>query len=196
MSLDRFHVPILGFTQSSSRESGMEKIWRELRTKLPLETDCLVHPMEWDSDFAGLAEFIWRNGSNRCVVNVYAYSWGCGHGFVSLAKHLRRRGIQIPKAVLCDPVYHSWFRPWRGLFHASLNPPITVPDNVWHVDTFVQRQNTPQGTSIRLLNKNGRVNGPELLNCDHQYADDDEKFKARVLEVSVLHLEGKKRNEI
>jgi len=93
MSITRFHVPIMGFTQDQSRESGMEKLWRRLRRNLPLETQCLVHPQTWDADFDSLAEFFWRNGTSATVVNIYAYSWGCGHGFVKLAKALQARGI-------------------------------------------------------------------------------------------------------
>lgn len=184
MSISRFHVPIMGFTQDQSRESGLEKLWRKLREELPLDTQCLVHPQTWDADFEALAEFIWRNGSSSTVVNIYAYSWGCGHGFVKLAKALQKRGIQVPQAVLSDPVYHSWWRPWRGIFHASLNPPIVVPENVWHVDSFFQRRNTPQGASLVLKNKAARQCPPVQLLCNHQYMDDAKEFHEKVLEIA------------
>jgi len=183
MSITRFHVPIMGFTQDQSRESGMEKLWRRLRRTLPLETQCLVHPQTWDADFESLAEFFWRNGTSATVVNIYAYSWGCGHGFVKLAKALQARGIQVPEAVLCDPVYHSWWRPWRGIFHASLNPPIVAPANVWKVHSFYQRLNTPQGTRIVMKNKVGQQSEPVLLEYTHQYMDDAKEFHRKVLEV-------------
>lgn len=192
MSITRFHVPIMGFTQDKSRESGLEKLWRKLRETLPLETECLVHPQTWDADFDALAEFIWRNGTKATVVNVYAYSWGCGHGFVKLAKALQARGIQVPKAVLSDPVYHSWWRPWRGIFHASLNPPIVLPTNVWHVDSFYQRLNTPQGTKIALKNRAAQQSDPVLLECTHQYMDDADEFHEKVLEVAAMSARRKK----
>lgn len=184
MSIFRFHVPIMGFTQDTSCESGMEKIWRMLRESLPLETQCLVHPQTWDADFDALAEFIWRNGAPGTAVNIYAYSWGCGHGFVRLSKALKIRGIPVPKAVLCDPVYHSWIRPWRGLFHGSCNPPIIVPENVWHIDSFFQRLNRPQGTSLRMMNRAGSQSEPVELQRSHPYMDDADEFHQKVLEVA------------
>lgn len=194
MSISRFHVPIMGFTQDQSRESGLEKLWRKLRETLPLESQCLVHPQTWNADFEALAEFIWRNESSATVVNIYAYSWGCGHGFVKLAKALEKRGIQVPKAVLSDPVYHSWWRPWRGIFHASINPPIVVPSNVWHVDSFYQRLNTPQGAELVLKNSNATQSDPVKLLCNHQYMDDADEFHEKVLEVVKSSVEGKLPN--
>lgn len=184
MSITRYHVPIMGFTQNKSRESGLEKLWRKIRVSLPLESHCLVHPQEWDADFDSLSEFIWRNGSSAVVVNIYCYSWGCGHGFIKLAKALQDRGIQVPKAVLCDPVFHQWWRPWRGIFHASMNPPIVVPSNVWHIDSFFQRQNTPQGATIRMRNQAGTQSDPVELIRSHAYMDDAEEFHAKVLQVA------------
>lgn len=184
MSISRFHVSIMGFTQSQSQESGVEKLWRKLRRGVSLENHCVLHPHPWDADFDALAEFIWRNGGPATVVNIYAYSWGCGHGAVKLCKALNKRGIQVPKLLLCDPVYHSWWRPWRGMFHASLNPPITFPENVWHVDSFFQRQNTPQGTSIRLKNRVATQSDPVELNYNHQYIDDAPEFHEKVLTVA------------
>jgi hypothetical protein len=186
MSISRFHVPIMGFTQDKSRGSGLEKLWRKLREVVSLEDSSLVHPQVWNADFDALAEFIWRNGTTATVVNIYAYSWGCGHGFVKLAKALQARGIQVPKAVLCDPVFHQWWRPWRGLFHASLNPPIVVPSNVWHVDSFYQRLNTPQGTTLELKNPAAQQSAPVLLECTHQYMDDADEFHRKVLEVAEM----------
>ena len=174
----------MGFTQDTSRESGMEKLWRKLRGTLCLDTHCLVHPQTWDADFEALAEFIYRNGGPLTTVNIYGYSWGAGRGAVSLAEALNKRGIQVPRVVLSDPVYHSWFRLYRGMFHASMNPPIILPANVWHVDSFYQRQNTPQGTTIVLRNKAGQQTDPVKLNMTHAYMDDAEEFHARVLEVA------------
>ena len=185
----------MGLTQDQSQESGLEKLWRKLRETLPLQTQCLVHPQTWDADFEALAEFIWRNGTAFTVVNIYAYSWGCGHGTVRLAKALQARGIQVPKAVLCDPVYHSWWRPWRGIFHASWNPPIELPANVWHVDSFYQRLSTPQGTNIVMKNSAGTQTVPVRLECTHQYIDDDKRFHEKVLEVAISSAERDSKKE-
>jgi len=182
--LRKFHICIMGFTQDTSRESGMEKLWRKLRDQLSLDTHCLVHPQTWDADFDALAEFIFRNGGPQTTVNIYAYSWGAGRGAVALTKALHKRGIQVPRAVLCDPVYHSWVRFYRGVFHASLNPPIVLPANVWRVDSFYQRQNTPQGTSIVLKNKVAQQSDPVQLNYNHQYIDDAPEFHDKVIEVA------------
>lgn len=182
--INTFHVPIMGFLQSQGVESGMEKLWRKLREVAVGPTKSLIHPQAWNADFEALAEFIFRNGGPKTTVYVYAYSWGCGHGAVALANALNKRGIQIPKMVLCDPVFYSWWRVYRGMFHASLNPPIVLPANVWAVHSFFQRQNTPQGTAIVLKNKVGINNDPVELHCNHHYADDDPLFHEQVLIVA------------
>lgn len=187
MLIRHWHIPIMGFTQTKWSPSGVERLWRKLRTVCVGEQSSLIHPQEWNANWQELAEFIWRNSegveSVRC--NIYAYSWGCGHGFVKLSRALWNRGIPVAHAVLSDPVYHHWFKPWRGLFRATWNPPIIVPANVHEVDWFYQRQNTPQGVYLRAVSPSlTRIHDGRELQCSHQYMDDAKEFHDLVLQIA------------
>ena len=180
-----WHIPIMGFTQDSSRESGVEKLWRKLRdSKAVGPESSLVHPQRWRSDWPALAEFIWRNSADGAEVYVYAYSWGAGSGVLSLAKQLRKRGILVRHAVLCDPVFYQWFRLWRGLFYGSLNPPIVIPSNVMVVDSFYQRQNTPQAADLVPASAGTTIHNAVKLESSHQYIDDHPAFHELALKVA------------
>jgi hypothetical protein len=183
---DIMHVPIMGFTQNAARRTGLEDLWYKMRRSVPLERHSVLPPLRWNSDFKGMAEFIRRNLSASGEVRVYAYSWGCGHGALKLARELHRRGITVTQMVLCDPVYHSWFRPWRGLFQASWNPPIVYPPNVRRVISFFQRQNRPQGVEVLLTHPEGIVEPPVQLHRDHAFMDDAAEFHDTALSVAAL----------
>lgn len=186
MTINVFHVPIMGFTQAIDRRSGMENLWLKLREVLTRESHSLIPPQRWLADFDGLAEFIHRNIDPAGEVRIYAYSWGCGRGALALTKALNRRGVAVSHMVLADPVFHSWLRVWRGIFHARLNPPIVYPQNVQHVASFAQRQNTPQGTEIKLKHPAGIVEEPILLQRSHAYMDDAPEFHTAALAVAKL----------
>jgi len=140
-----WHVLISGFTESWAKPTGTEELWRKLAVLESPKTAVLA-PLEWDADWKAVAGFIRRNSESLLpLINVYAYSWGAGWGFVNLAKHL---GINIRRAVLCDPVYRSPFMPaaipLNPLSFFS-SPTITVPRNVMDVRWLYQRRNKPAG---------------------------------------------------
>jgi len=179
-----WHVPISGFTQSLERMSGIETLWLKLR-QFSQPDISVLSPLQWKSDWRNLAEFMWRTSSPDDIrVRVYAYSWGCGHGFVRLAKELRKRGIPIDNAVLSDPVYHSWVRPWRAVI---FSPAIKIPDNVRRVDWFFQRQNRPQATTLMAQNPEKTIIAkPRELQRTHEYMDDAVEFHEAALSVAGL----------
>jgi len=186
MKFKRFHVPIMGFTQSADTETGIERLWKRMRDELPQGTgQCVIEPKVWNENFGRLAEFIHRNIAVDGVVNIYAYSWGVGHGARKLAQQLHKRGIQVPQLVACDPVFHSRLRPWRGMFPAIWNGPIVFPPNVWHARSFIQRQNTPQGTGLKLLQQAAVVDEPIRLEYNHQYIDDAVEFHDLAMSVAI-----------
>lgn len=182
----RFHVPIMGYTQSAGTPTGIERLWQRMREEIPEGLgQCVIEPKVWNENFGRLAEFIHRNIATDGVVNVYAYSWGVGHGARKLCQQLHRRGIQVPQLVACDPVFHSKLRPWRGMFPAIWNGPIIFPANVWHARSFIQRQNTPQGTLLKLDNQAAIVEKPVELQYDHQYIDDSFEFHDLAVSVAI-----------
>lgn len=186
MEFERFHVPIMGFTQSADTETGIERLWKRLRSELPQNAgQCVIEPKVWNYNWRQLAEFIHRHISSSGVVNIYAYSWGVGHGARNLCKQLHKRGIAVPQLVACDPVFHSWLRPWRGMFPAIWNGPIVFPPNVFKARSFIQRQNTPQGTGIKLLQSSGIVKPPVELNYNHAYIDDAIEFHDEAMSVAI-----------
>ena len=183
IGIRRWHIPICGFTQSLDGPSGMDRLWRKLRP-LASEQTSLIPPQRWRADWSALAEFIARHHPSVGVpdVRVYAYSWGCGHGFASLARQLGRRGIPIRFAVLSDPVYHSWCRPWRAMI---FSPAIKIPTNVREVYWFRQRQNRPRAADLFAADPQGtKIHQPVLLHRNHEYMDDAPGFHALCLEVA------------
>ncbi len=119
-------------------------------------------------------------------IRVYAYSWGCGHGFVRLAGELLKRGCGIRYSVLCDPVFHSWWRPWRAVMTGRWVPPIRIPKNVSEVYWFRQCQNRPRATMLTATGELTVIHNPVVLKADHEWMDDQTKFHAKCLEVARL----------
>lgn len=186
MKFKRFHVPIMGFTQSADTETGIERLWKRMRDELPQYCQqCVIEPKVWNENFARLAEFIHRNIDSDGTVNIYAYSWGVGHGARKLSQQLYKRGIQVSQLVACDPVFHSMLRPWRGICPAIWNGPIVFPPNVRHARSFIQRQNTPQGTDLKLLQPTSVVEVPIRLEYNHQYIDDAVEFHDVAMQVAI-----------
>lgn len=179
------HVLISGFTQTVAQPTGIEKLWLAMRKhEAP---SCRVSMLEWDNDWSGFAEHAIRtaNGKVRELdLRCYAYSWGCGYGFMQMCRELRRRGAKVSRAVLCDPVYHSARTPWRAVFSPFWTPKICVPDNVGEVWYFRQNQNKPAGHEVIARSCETKINPPVWLQCEHAYADDAPEFHELALEVA------------
>ena len=180
-----WHIPISGFTQNIDRQNGFDRLWKQLRP-LASEHVSLLPPQRWRADFSAIAEFIHRMKPENTVpeIRVYAYSWGCGHGFLKLATELLKRGLSIRYAVLCDPVYHSWWRPWRAMLTGRWSPPIRIPKNVGEVFWFRQFQNRPQGTDLVSADPATVIHEPVVLNAHHEWMDDQREFHDTCLEVA------------
>ena len=183
----QWHIPISGLTQNIDRQNGFDRLWKQLRP-LASEHVSLLPPQRWRADFSAIAEFIHRMKPENTVpdIRVYAYSWGCGHGFVKLAGELLKRGCGIRYAVLCDPVYHSWWRPWRAVMTGRWAPPIRIPKNVSEVYWFRQFQNRPQATGLTAIGAFTVIHKPVVLKADHEWMDDQTEFHAKCLDVARL----------
>ena len=186
MNVVDYHIFISGFTQSMDQWTGTEKI-RQHAKQMP-EVNCaeveLLLPLRWNANMGAIAEYISRNVRPKysARIYVYAYSWGAGYGFRTLAKQLQKRGHSIERAILCDPVYHSWSRMWRGMFRFSWNPPIVVPHNVKHVDHFFQRNNVPQAAYLQAADpKRTKISKGVQLDRIHAYMDDAPEYFEAVI---------------
>lgn len=181
----QWHIPISGFTQTINRQTGFDRLWKRFRP-LASEEVSLLPPQSWNANFSAIAEFIHRMNSETDPpdIRIYAYSWGCGHGFVRLSRELLKRGLDVHCAVLCDPVYHSWWRPWRALCTGTWAAPIKIPSNVREVFWFRQFQNRPQATELAQTGKQTLIHKPTVLKANHEWMDDQAEFHTKCLEVA------------
>ena len=186
-SIHKWHILIGGFTQNLGKANGFDKLWMKMRTHVS-SLVTLIPPQKWDANFSDLASFIERMKPEDIQpdIRVYAYSWGCGHGFLKLANELKRRGHRITSAVLCDPVFHSWWRPHRALFTGKWALPLNIPENVGQVFWFRQFQNRPQGTELRPLSVYTTVHNAVVLKAEHAWMDNQREFHDRCLYVASL----------
>ncbi|WP_206688622.1 hypothetical protein, partial [Streptococcus pseudopneumoniae] len=74
---------------------------------------------EWNSDCKTLLRHIIVTGPrdlSLLKIVIVGYSWGVGHGAMTLVRLLRGEGIEVERLVSCDGVYHSWWFPWKAFF--------------------------------------------------------------------------------
>ena len=181
------HVCISGFLQSIAKPVGFERLWLKLRRHE--KPTSRVSYLPWNANWSSVAEHFMRTGPaddfTTLTVRVYAYSWGVGNGFMKLARELRKRGMSIEKAVLCDGVYHSGWLPWRAVFSPFWTPRIVVPDNVGEVWWLRQKENKPMGHDILAAScVSTTIHDPRVLSVAHSYMDDAPEFHRLCLQVA------------
>jgi pimeloyl-ACP methyl ester carboxylesterase len=179
-------IPITGFRENPRHESGLERIWKNLRPLASAST-VVVTPYEWNEDLGGLVNFILRNSpAGPTEVMVIAYSWGCGVGFVKFAREAACVGLRITVAVLCDPVYRSRLFPtWLPFNPLSvsrfLRPTITVPPSVERVEWVRQNLDIPQGHNLVAEDPaRTKVGLGRYVRSGHTRIDDSPEFRCLV----------------
>ena len=181
-----WHQVISGFTQNLGRPSGAEQLYFELREMINAETD--VRLSVWKDRWDDVAEFMRRSSVAEPRIYIYAYSWGGGYGFKHLANALRKRGMHIDCAVLCDPVYRSSILPtWLPINPLSMTSwaRIKVPDNVRRVKWFYQRQNRPQGHNLIAKDPKKTAIAPGIqLDANHEFMDDRHEWHTAAWKVA------------
>jgi hypothetical protein len=145
-------VVITGFRQRSGRATtGLDGLEHRL-VEAHNSGDTVVTGKRWDDDFHSLAAKIERCRHGRDVrVIVVAYSWGVGHGAVTLANELLRYGLTVDALFAIDAVYRSWFPVRvRSLFSRGnmFAPKIQLPPNVLACRYWRQISSRPQGHRI------------------------------------------------
>ena len=183
----RFFVIRSGFLQhKGSAGGGCTGIAREIDW-LYGGGDTRVELEAWNACPSQSAEYIYRLGTKTVppTVCIFAYSWGCGYGFVQLAEELNRRGIAVHTAVLCDPVYHGLAR-WRAMMPRGLFSRVwvRVPPNVRRVKWLRQYANKPAGHDLRAEGDYSRIEAPEVLTVPHDQMDNSAVFRQMCLDVA------------
>lgn len=179
-------VPIMGFTESASRRTGMERLWSDLRELASRDVTVLM-PWEWNDPMKALAEFIVRNsqGSGMPRVFAVAYSWGGGYAFPRFARACSQLGVPVDVACLCDPVYRSGLLPWwLPLNPLALlrGPRIGIPDSVARVWWVRQDIGLPRGHDLFPEDPEATDIAPaKVLQVPHTRIDDSPAWRALVL---------------
>lgn len=185
----RILVTISGFLQRQAELNGLEKLWVKLHSQATCQARTIAPtPLPWNHDWSGFAEFLWRlrqREGRPLDLRVFCYSWGVGNGLVQLARQLGRRGMTVDAAVCCDPVYHSWLRPWRALFHS---PPVLLPENVRAAWWLYQTKNRPNGSRglVATPGADTVIARGLRIEATHQYADDSEAFHGLAQAVAAM----------
>ena len=173
--IEQWHIFISGFTENRKQSTGLQKCW--LASQAEVKPNKVFFPvLPWNYDWYTLARFIQINSNqsnaltetnypisnppNPPLINIYAYSWGAGHGAIQLARYLQSVGnYDVQNMVLADPVYYSnffLFR-WRAIFCSRFSftrrfaPKIYIPSNTLNVFWSRQYNNWPRAHSLHSL---------------------------------------------
>ncbi len=179
IQVNRWEIVIGGYRQHEGDPTGPLLLWSELLSLCSPTTQVVFR--EWNAPWDRLADVIHRTSVSHPTIRIYAYSWGCGYGFLRLAKELKRRGLKVDVAVLCDPVYHSHLLLFRWL---AFIPGMTlwVPSNVHEVRGVAQSQSCLRGHRVKAVDpKATRVHQFVRLHRDHTWMDDSPLFHSMCL---------------
>ena len=182
---------ITGFKQRRDQNNGMMRLWRALgQYRAP---DTCVAARAWNADFGELAGWIDQSrdeDQTPPTIKVYAYSWGCGWGFLEFARRLIDVRLRVRAAVLADPVYHSrhWFMRWLALVYAVYAPAIKIPPSVDEVFWFYQRMKRPCGHPVVPEDEAATKVTPGicLAGLAHSQMDDAAAFQRKCMEVAAI----------
>jgi len=177
--VERWIICIPGYLQRrGSSRAAIPALHRELAFAHAGPT-CWVEMFPWHSDWRDVAEWIVQSSAPRPRIDVFAYSWGVGFGFLRLAKYLRRHDIEIQNAVLCDGVAHvgPGFAGLHTLSKLLAFLPaweIVIPDNVRAVYPLRQEQTRLRGHAMRCADPNATRLAPFVLDPHRGHTEMDE----------------------
>ena len=180
----RWQILITGFMQKVGRPTGMGKLWLAMRPLSAPETSVQIFP--WNADWEDVADFIRMMSQPRPTINIDAYSWGVGNGFLKLSGALGRRGLEVTHANLCDGVYHPSLKTFAWLALTPW-PKIKVPPNVRRVTWFRQFQDKPRGHDVVAVDaRRTRIDKPFVLELIHADMDESAAFQLEARRVAGL----------
>jgi hypothetical protein len=208
--INNWIVCVSGYLQRyGDAHQGVPALAHALHTRHGRRCRVEFHP--WNSDWSGIAEWIFRTSRNGEPprIMVVAYSWGVGFGAVRLLWELAHRGVSVEAVVFADGVYHLGgvvahrlrlaqlmaylprLIPWR--WPAWCRPAIKLPRNVtgethWYVqDNFrwLNRMTWLRGHNIVWDDTGEDVPGRvDVRGATHRWMDEHVLFTGRVLEVA------------
>lgn len=186
MHVARLIVFISGFRQSAKRFNGVLRQFlaaMERRRELAAG-DARIEYRAWDTNWEEFGEYCRNMVGLFGEVSIVGYSWGAGWGAKRLAVELQARGIEIPRMLLCDPVYRSpvlpaWLplNPLSLIHRGRLTPRIKLPSNIRRVDWLRQEISRPRSHDLVAVNPQAtRIKPPIELELIHSEMDESREF--------------------
>jgi len=196
MPIAQHIIVINGFQQDRYGDTGLGRLATRLH-ELYASPIQAVSVHAWNDDFKGVASRIWHASRplswEEIDIRIIAFSWGMGHGALSLCRELAQHGLDVNALVSCDGVYHHQRYPWLAMVNPSrvarwragvelylpwcaplrwlLNvPTLRIPANVLKVHVCRQRLSRPMGAEIVTQNPVTKV-------YDHGFDDTRNHFE-------------------
>jgi pimeloyl-ACP methyl ester carboxylesterase len=170
-----------GFTEDLSRNTGTERLFREVIRKLvSVDLTCL-DPRQWDARVEHMVAYLDRSGVKECAV--IGYSYGGGYAAQKFAKACMEHGITIKLMLLCDPVYRpTWLPAWgflqpfaiRSLMPKSAT--IDIPRSVEEVHWVRQTISLPMAHDLRNEWAPTVIHPPQVLPYGHTAIDESPEW--------------------
>ena len=170
-------VTFQGFTEDLSRNTGTERLFREVTRKLVGPDLTCLDPRQWDADTEAMASYLSRSKVTECAV--IGYSYGGGFTAQKFAKACLKYNITIKLMLLCDPVYRpTWLPAWhilqpfaiRSLIPKSVA--ISIPRSVENVFWVRQTISLPKAHELNSEWPQTKIYSPQILSYGHTVIDE------------------------
>jgi pimeloyl-ACP methyl ester carboxylesterase len=178
-------VSFQGHLQTGQNQSGMEDLFFDVVRHFASDTITTLHPRRWNSDIDALLDMLTRQRIHEVVL--IGYSWGAGYACMRFARMAPEWGIDIPLALLCDPVFRPlWMPRWMpanpfNFRSVTKSTRITVPRTVRRVAWVRQEVSLPAG---HMLEKEAQlcqfIEPPLVLPYSHTDIDEAPEWFALV----------------
>lgn len=134
---------ISGFTQKTSKPTGIGDLHWKIRTRHGTSPDRLFEHLPWNARMEAEADRLAMHAAPGIRIAVVAFSWGCTYGTVRFARALRKRGMEIESLHLIDP-------PGPRIWALLRGGTFKVPAKVGRVESFRQVNHGPFGRPLKL----------------------------------------------
>jgi pimeloyl-ACP methyl ester carboxylesterase len=169
-------VQFQGHLQTGENQSGMEDLHFQVTRKFAHESLTVVHPRRWNCDLDAFMDMLVRQEIHTVIL--IGYSWGAGYTCMKFAKLAPDRGIKIPLALLCDPVYRpTWMPRWLpanplNIYSIDRRTKIHLPPAIRRVASVRQTISIPCGHQIVPTLPHQVIHEPRVLPYNHCNIDE------------------------